>query len=179
VQHTTYQVPPRPLSILVVDEARETARIVRRVLDAREADVLSAASDAEATSLLLRQHVDLVIVCAPPCSALRLVSAVRASPRKWHASMPIVVLASEHHETLIDAAFEVGVTYLLRAPLTELALAKIVRSPDFARVPDPSTRAVCNDDLERSEAPTWRPSAPSIEVSPASGEGGAPCSKNG
>jgi DNA-binding response OmpR family regulator len=89
------------LSVLVVDDDRETSRLLKRTLEDGNTDVIEAASGAECIRTLGDRHVDLLLldVRLPDVSGWGILSLVRLT--ETLSDMPVIVVSEEPPDALM------------------------------------------------------------------------------
>lgn len=147
-------IPSRP-TVLVVDDEKSLRDFVRRNLEVRTYDVLTAADGLEALALFNTNHVDLVIVdlMMPHMNGLETIRRIRQD-----SLVPIVVLSALGEEQDKVEALNLGADDYLTKPFgVEELLARlqaVLRRANWRQPADGDGRIVRGDliaDLERHQ----------------------------
>jgi CheY-like chemotaxis protein len=114
-------------SILVVDDDREIAELIRTILSGPVWDVSIAADGLEAIRESLRHHIDLIVmdVCMPNFSGLWHCNAFREKSQT--SNIPIVLMSGLPDADLAEKARSVGARAFLRKPFRAEDLLQAVR----------------------------------------------------
>jgi signal transduction histidine kinase/ActR/RegA family two-component response regulator len=129
----TVPEPPRAslqgLKVLVVDDEADARALIRRLLEEREACVVTAASAEEALALLSSEHPDLLIsdVGMPVKDGYHLIRCVRAL-RDDRAATPAIALTAYARVEDRMKAIEAGYQMHLAKPVEPAELITMVSS---------------------------------------------------
>ena len=107
------------LNILVVEDAKEMASLIRGFLrEIGVQTVWSAATGEDAFAILNQYKVDMAIIddLTPPLDGLSVVRALRAAGEKKLASIPVIYVTHLRTEESIVSARDAGVTEVLSKP---------------------------------------------------------------
>ena len=119
--------PPRPVTVLLVDDSKVVRIKTSRLLEKHHYRVLLADDGLSALRCLMDEMPDLVItdVEMPGLDGFALTQRLRSEPR-WHR-LPVIMVTSadERHRS---AALAAGVTVLLGKPYEEATLLAEVRA---------------------------------------------------
>ena len=146
--------PSRP-TVLVVDDEKSLRDFVRRNLEVRNFDVLTAADGLEALALFNTNHVDLVIVdlMMPHMNGLETIRRIRQD-----SLVPIVVLSALGEEQDKVQALNLGADDYLTKPFgVEELLARlqaVLRRTTWSKPPEGPDRIVRGElvaDLDRRQ----------------------------
>ncbi len=124
--------PPRSetkYSVLLIDNDAATAILVARTLMLAEFDVRSAESREQALAQLKKVPLPDAIVLSPQVPKLNgLDLLAQLQVHKYYASVPVVVITTEHtHETVVDALARGAAGYMTK-PFKPEALLDTVRA---------------------------------------------------
>lgn len=116
------------LSVLVVDDDRDSRDVVSAYLDAHHATVLTASSAADAFALLQRESVDVLLadVAMPGEDGYSLIRRVRAMQRGPSALIPAAALTAFAREEDRSAALKAGFQMHLTKPIDPESLVAAV-----------------------------------------------------
>jgi two-component system, OmpR family, response regulator MtrA len=126
-------------SVLVVDSAAQTVRLIKRRLEAEGFHVVSASSGVEALDIFAAIKLDLVVLdlLIPGLDGLTLCRRIRE-----RSEAPLLVLSSKSEEADVVSALEVGADDYLVKPfrLGELVarIRALLRRPQLAPLYRPS-----------------------------------------
>jgi DNA-binding NtrC family response regulator len=111
-------------SLLMVDDNRTLSLAVRHYFEARQFDVITVSTLAEAHAAFLSRRPDVVIVdyLLPDGNALHLLAAFRAID----PSCPVIVLTGYSSVDLAARAIREGANQFLNKPVALAALAKAI-----------------------------------------------------
>lgn len=146
----------RALSVLALELSDQVEHAARGAPSLVGADLITTGSPIVAVELLLHHRIDLVVASLDASTALGFVREAR----QRGSAAPIVVVASDLDERVVDGAYESGVTFLLRAPITSRALEKIMQRPErqaLTLAPPPCAGVASAPPLDDDDRPTWRP----------------------
>lgn len=115
-------------SILVVDDDREIAELIRDLLEGPAYAVAIAADGLEAVLESKRRHIDLIVmdVCMPNFSGLWFCNAFREKAQT--RNIPIVVVSGLPDADIAEKATAVGARAFLRKPFRADDLLQAVRN---------------------------------------------------
>jgi CheY-like chemotaxis protein len=135
----------KPLRILVVDDNRHAAEIVKSILASLGAqDILQAVTAHDAFDMLRREMIDVLIVdqnLGKGDEGIQLVRRIRNDPASPTPYMPILMLTGYTEHRRVTAARDSGVSEFLSKPFTVAGLlrrieALILHPRPFVRAAD-------------------------------------------
>ncbi len=111
--------PSRNETILVVDDAPITRRLVQRTLERAGFRVLTASSGPEALQIASRERVDLILldVCMPDMDGLTVIDIIRNVPSCPNRTTPVIALSADGSAEMREAVWSRGVNYFLEKPV--------------------------------------------------------------
>ena len=117
------------LRVLVVDDDLDTLDVVRALLEAREAEVVTASSAAEALALIPVCCPDVVLsdLAMPGQDGYAFVRALRALPPESGARAPVVAVSAHLAPEDRQGAWAAGFQAFLDKPLEPRVLVGCVR----------------------------------------------------
>lgn len=136
----------KAVRILVVDDNRHSAEIVKSILGSVGARRIEEVATAEkAFSLMKSQRFDMVVVdqnLGKGDEGTHLVRRIRSDPSSPNPFVPIIMLTGHTEQRRVTAARDAGVNEFLSKPFTTLGLLRrvealvqqprpYVRSPDY------------------------------------------------
>ena len=133
-----------PAQVLVVDDHAPSSELISEILRSSGFEAISLTSSSEAAERATKEkfHAVFLDMRMPPPDGLELARHIRASG--INASSIIVMITGEQERTLMQRAFETGVTFFLFKPIERNKLLKLVRVAEssiererrrFTRVP--------------------------------------------
>ncbi len=104
--------------ILVVDDSRESADIVRQVLEQRRFSVAIAYDGESALREIEARRPDLVLldVMMPNMSGLEVLDRLRSEAR--HAAIPVILLTAKSQDQDVLTGYRFGADYYITKPFT-------------------------------------------------------------
>lgn len=150
-------------SILIAEDSREMARIVRSLLASLGfQDIEEVPDGAAALSKLKKRHYDLLIsdIHMEPMNGIELVSELRADEAL--AAMRVIVMSGSGEETKVLQARDVGVDAYILKPFSVATLKRIVGGVMKREPKKPDPAAPCGP-VRREEPADAVPQAPSPE----------------
>jgi chemosensory pili system protein ChpA (sensor histidine kinase/response regulator) len=117
-----------PLTALVVDDSITMRRVTQRLLERRNAKVLTARDGLDAITVLQEHEVDVILldVEMPRMDGYQFATHVRNDPRL--KDLPIIMITSRSGEKHRAKAIEIGVNDYLSKPYQEGQLIKAIES---------------------------------------------------
>jgi chemosensory pili system protein ChpA (sensor histidine kinase/response regulator) len=117
-----------PLTALVVDDSITMRRVTQRLLERRNAKVLTARDGLDAITVLQEHDVDVILldVEMPRMDGYEFATHVRNDPRL--KDLPIIMITSRSGEKHRAKAIEIGVNDYLSKPYQEGQLIKAIES---------------------------------------------------
>jgi signal transduction histidine kinase/ActR/RegA family two-component response regulator len=118
------------MAVLVVDDDEESREVVAAHLHERHADVLTAASAAQALELLEHEHIDVLLadIGMPEVDGYGLIRRVRALQAPETASIPAAALTAFARDEDRLQALQAGFQLHLAKPIDERSLVAAVAS---------------------------------------------------
>ncbi len=115
-------------NILVVDDDREIAELMRDMLSGPVWDVSIAADGVEAVRESQRHHIDLIVmdVCMPNFSGFWHCDAFRRKPHT--SNIPVILVSGLPDDDLAEKARSVGARAFLRKPFRADDLLQAARA---------------------------------------------------
>lgn len=116
------------MTVLVVDDEADSLELVRQVLSASEARILSASGAREALRLIELRRPDLFIsdIGMPVVDGFELIRRVRAMPERALARMPAIALTAFSRREDQQRALEAGFDEFLTKPVAPATLLQTV-----------------------------------------------------
>jgi chemosensory pili system protein ChpA (sensor histidine kinase/response regulator) len=117
-----------PLTALVVDDSITMRRVTQRLLERRNAKVLTARDGLDAITVLQEHDVDVILldIEMPRMDGYQFATHVRNDPRL--KDLPIIMITSRSGEKHRAKAIEIGVNDYLSKPYQEGQLIKAIES---------------------------------------------------
>jgi two-component system, OmpR family, alkaline phosphatase synthesis response regulator PhoP len=142
-QDAAAPLPPRPRTILVVDDEPALLRLMAFLLQRKGYGMLTATNGEEALHVIREQRPDLVLldIMMPRLDGYEVAEAIRADPAT--AEIPIVMLSAKAQDEDIERGLAAGVDSYITKPFDPEKLAEIVAaflSGDSASPPEPAKR---------------------------------------
>ena len=136
----------RDVHVLVVDDDRRIAKLVRSVLAGLGFEQITVQHSAEdAMAFMKKQDVDLLICdwMMDGMSGVEMVEALRRDIADKHQLVPVIMLSGNSEQPQIEAARDSGVTEYVMKPFTAKSLCSrivaviehprsFIMSPDFS-----------------------------------------------
>jgi CheY-like chemotaxis protein len=150
----------RALRILIVDDNRNAAEIVKSVLASVGAKDMELATTAEkAFEVLQAGRCDLVVVdqnLGKGDEGIALVRRIRTDPRSNNPYLPILMLTGYTEQRRVQAARDAGVTEFLSKPFTIVGLLR--RMEALIHAPRPFVRSddYFGPDRRRRQDPEYK-----------------------
>jgi CheY-like chemotaxis protein/predicted regulator of Ras-like GTPase activity (Roadblock/LC7/MglB family) len=127
--------------VLIVDDSLSVRKVVERILEARQMQVLQASLGAEAIDAIQRETPDLVLcdVLLPDKDGYEVCQFVKSHPR--FRRTPVLLISGIVNPAVIARAAEVGSEGVLQKPFSAEELTRkvgdlLARSPMAPRSPD-------------------------------------------
>jgi two-component system, chemotaxis family, chemotaxis protein CheY len=122
----------KPLRLLIVDDNRHAAEIVKQVLSSVGArDMTDAATPERAFKLLKEMPFDVIILdqnLGEGDDGTRLVRKIRVDPASPNPYIPILMLTGYTEQRRVQAARDAGVSEFLSKPFTVAGLLRRVEA---------------------------------------------------
>jgi two-component system, OmpR family, KDP operon response regulator KdpE len=117
--------PPRPTTILVIEDEPEVRRVVRAALEGDATSVFEASTGVGGEALVAAEHPDLIVLDhgLPDSDGVDLCRALRS-----RTAAPIVVLSARHSETQKVALLDAGADDYVTKPFSADELRARVRA---------------------------------------------------
>jgi two-component system, OmpR family, KDP operon response regulator KdpE len=117
--------PPRPTTVLVIDDEPQIRRVVRAALEGETTYVLESGTAASAVAIAAAEHPDLILLDLglPDADGAEVCRALRS-----HTSAPIVVLSARHSEAQKVALLDAGADDYVTKPFSTEELRARVRA---------------------------------------------------
>ena len=117
--------PPRPTTVLVIEDEPEIRRAVRAALEGEATSVFEAGTGAGGEALVATEHPDLIVLDLglPDADGAELCRALRS-----RTAAPIVVLSARHSETQKVALLDAGADDYVTKPFSAEELRARVRA---------------------------------------------------
>jgi two-component system KDP operon response regulator KdpE len=117
--------PPRPATVLIIDDEPQIRRVVRTALEGEATVLLEAGTGAGGVALAGAEHPDLIILDLglPDADGQAICRALRE-----RSAAPIVVLSARHGEAEKIALFEAGADDYVTKPFSSDELRARVRA---------------------------------------------------
>jgi two-component system, chemotaxis family, chemotaxis protein CheY len=150
----------KALRLLIIDDNRNAAEIVRSILSSVGAQQMELATTAErAFSLLQAEPFDLIIVdqnLGKGDEGIALVKRIRTDPQSTNPYMPILMLTGYTEQRRVQAARDAGVTEFLSKPFTIVGLLR--RMEALIHQPRPFVKSAdyFGPDRRRRQDPDYR-----------------------
>lgn len=136
--------PFRYLTVLVVDENKNTLALITQMLRGFGIGQIDKASDAPSALAVLRsKQIDLIICESQmtPVDGVKFTQLVRRAPASANPFVPIIMLTAHGAPDLVFKARDAGITEFLVKPISPATLlsriVSVVKSPrDFIETPD-------------------------------------------
>lgn len=115
------------MRIMVVDDAKSIRELISLVLRKEGFDVTESWNGKDALNKLNEMDVDMLItdLYMPEMNGMQLVERLRSSSQL--KSMPVIMVSSENHESIINKAKQIGVNEWLVKPFIISELMGFVR----------------------------------------------------
>ncbi|HEY8614810.1 response regulator [Phenylobacterium sp.] len=150
----------RALRLLIVDDNRNAAEIVRSVLASVGAkDMVLAATAERAFEDLQGGAFDMLIVdqnLGKGDEGIRLVQRVRTDPRSSNPYLPILMLTGYTEQRRVQAARDAGVTEFLSKPFTIVGLLRRIEALIHAPRPFVRSEDYFGPDRRRRQDPDYK-----------------------
>ncbi|WP_334160970.1 response regulator [Phenylobacterium sp.] len=150
----------KALRLLIVDDNRNAAEIVKSVLGSVGAQQVEFATTAEkAFSLLQAEPYDLIIVdqnLGKGDEGISLVKRIRTDPHSSNPYLPILMLTGYTEQRRVKAARDAGVTEFLSKPFTIVGLLKRMEALIHAPRPFVRSEDYFGPDRRRRQDPDYK-----------------------
>lgn len=150
----------KALRLLIIDDNRNAAEIVRSILSSVGAQQMELATTAErAFSMLQAEAFDLIIVdqnLGKGDEGIALVKRIRTDPASTNPYLPILMLTGYTEQRRVQAARDAGVTEFLSKPFTIVGLLR--RMEALIHQPRPFVKSLdyFGPDRRRRQDPDYR-----------------------
>jgi two-component system, chemotaxis family, chemotaxis protein CheY len=150
----------KALRVLIIDDNRNAAEIVRSILSSVGAQQMELATTAgRAYEILQGSPYDLVIVdqnLGKGDEGIALVKRIRTDPASTNPYMPILMLTGYTEQWRVQAARDAGVTEFLSKPFTIISLLR--RMEALIHAPRPFVRSAdyFGPDRRRRQDPDYK-----------------------
>ena len=103
------------MKILVVEDEKNIRRVIKKILEINEFEVLEASDGAEAMDIFYREKIDLIILdwMLPKISGIEVLKMIREE-----SSLPILMLTAKSQEDDEVEGLEVGANDYLKKPFS-------------------------------------------------------------
>lgn len=136
--------PFRYLTVLVVDENKNTLALITQMLRGFGVGQVEKACDAPSALAVLRSKQIDLIICdwqMTPVDGVKFTQLVRRAPASENPFVPIIMLTAHGAPDLVFKARDAGITEFLVKPISPATLlariVSVVKSPrDFIETPD-------------------------------------------
>jgi CheY-like chemotaxis protein len=162
----------KALRVLIIDDNRNAAEIVRSILSSVGAQQMDLATTADrAFDMLQADPYDLIIVdqnLGKGDEGIALVKRIRTDPASTNPYLPILMLTGYTEQRRVQAARDAGVTEFLSKPFTILGLLR--RMEALIHAPRPFVRSAdyFGPDRRRRQDPDYK--GPERRKTPPSGD---------
>jgi CheY-like chemotaxis protein len=150
----------KALRLLIIDDNRNAAEIVRSILSSVGAQQMEIAATADkAFQILQSEPYDLIIVdqnLGKGDEGIALVKRVRTDPASTNPYLPILMLTGYTEQRRVQAARDAGVTEFLSKPFTIVGLLR--RMEALIHAPRPFVRSAdyFGPDRRRRQDPDYK-----------------------
>ena len=117
-------------TVLVVDDAAITRRLVQRLLEKAGYRVLAAGGGPEALQVVTSRPVDVIVLdlCMPDMDGLTVIDIIRNLPGCPNRKTPIIAVSADGSAPLREAAWSRGVSYFLEKPIRGTQLLQTIEA---------------------------------------------------
>ncbi|OGW32843.1 MAG: hypothetical protein A2X59_08475 [Nitrospirae bacterium GWC2_42_7] len=115
------------MRIMVVDDSESIRELLSLILKNEGFNVTESDNGTNALNKLNEMNIDMLItdLYMPEMDGMQLVERLRSSPK--HKLMPVIMVSSENHESIIKKAKQIGVDEWLAKPFIHADLMNVVR----------------------------------------------------
>ena len=150
----------KALRLLIIDDNRNAAEIVRSILSSVGASQMELATTAErAFSMLQAETFDLIIVdqnLGKGDEGIALVRRIRTDPASTNPYLPILMLTGYTEQRRVQAARDAGVTEFLSKPFTIVGLLRRMEALIHQPRPFVKSEDYFGPDRRRRQDPDYR-----------------------
>ncbi|HEY8572966.1 response regulator [Phenylobacterium sp.] len=150
----------KAIRLLIIDDNRNAAEIVRSILSSVGATQMEMAATAEqAYAKLQAEPYDLIIVdqnLGKGDEGIALVKRVRTDPNSINPYLPILMLTGYTEQRRVQAARDAGVTEFLSKPFTIVGLLRRMEALIHAPRPFVKSLDYFGPDRRRRQDPDYR-----------------------
>jgi CheY-like chemotaxis protein len=150
----------KALRLLIVDDNRNAAEIVRSILSSVGAQQMELVTTAErAYALLQAEPYDLIIVdqnLGKGDEGIALVKRIRTDPASTNPYLPILMLTGYTEQRRVQAARDAGVTEFLSKPFTIVGLLRRMEALIHNPRPFVKSSDYFGPDRRRRQDPDYR-----------------------
>jgi CheY-like chemotaxis protein len=162
----------KALRVLIIDDNRNAAEIVRSILSSVGAQQMDLATTADrAFDMLQADPYDLIIVdqnLGKGDEGIALVKRIRTDPASSNPYLPILMLTGYTEQRRVQAARDAGVTEFLSKPFTILGLLRRMEALIHAPRPFVRSEDYFGPDRRRRQDPDYK--GPERRKTPPSGD---------
>jgi CheY-like chemotaxis protein len=150
----------KALRVLIIDDNRNAAEIVRSILSSVGAQQMDLATTADrAFDMLQADPYDLIIVdqnLGKGDEGIALVKRIRTDPASSNPYLPILMLTGYTEQRRVQAARDAGVTEFLSKPFTILGLLRRMEALIHAPRPFVRSEDYFGPDRRRRQDPDYK-----------------------
>lgn len=150
----------KALRLLIIDDNRNAAEIVRSILSSVGAQQMEIAATADkAFQILQSEPYDLIIVdqnLGKGDEGISLVKRVRTDPASTNPYLPILMLTGYTEQRRVQAARDAGVTEFLSKPFTIVGLLRRMEALIHAPRPFVRSQDYFGPDRRRRQDPDYK-----------------------
>jgi CheY-like chemotaxis protein len=150
----------KALRLLIIDDNRNAAEIVRSILSSVGAQQMEIAATADkAFQILQSEPYDLIIVdqnLGKGDEGIALVKRVRTDPASTNPYLPILMLTGYTEQRRVQAARDAGVTEFLSKPFTIVGLLRRMEALIHAPRPFVRSQDYFGPDRRRRQDPDYK-----------------------
>jgi two-component system chemotaxis response regulator CheY len=150
----------KALRVLIIDDNRNAAEIVRSILASVGAQQMEMAATADrAFQMLQAEAYDLIIVdqnLGKGDEGIALVKRVRTDPDSTNPYLPILMLTGYTEQRRVQAARDAGVTEFLSKPFTIVGLLRRMEALIHAPRPFVKSAGYFGPDRRRRQDPDYK-----------------------
>jgi CheY-like chemotaxis protein len=150
----------KALRVLIIDDNRNAAEIVRSILSSVGAQQMEMAATADrAFQMLQAEPFDLIIVdqnLGKGDEGIALVKRVRTDPASTNPYLPILMLTGYTEQRRVQAARDAGVTEFLSKPFTIVGLLRRMEALIHAPRPFVKSADYFGPDRRRRQDPDYK-----------------------
>jgi CheY-like chemotaxis protein len=150
----------KALRLLIIDDNRNAAEIVRSILSSVGAQQMEIAATADkAFQILQSEPYDLIIVdqnLGKGDEGIALVKRIRTDPASHNPYLPILMLTGYTEQRRVQAARDAGVTEFLSKPFTIVGLLRRMEALIHAPRPFVRSQDYFGPDRRRRQDPDYK-----------------------